>query len=199
MAEPKYNFSNFFTLRGPNKNGSSVQLNVFNGALSFTVWTKAQNKPFTSVPLTLGFTEMFIKLLERAAQFNPGESVGITMAKYNPETRNSDPQGVVTIRKDEQNVYWLEFSVFGANCPPESFMLTVPRSLDFTDKSMTQAERSELGLQSFHRFVTDVLPEVRVAATADKQPPRRDGGKPGGGGNYSGGYNGSNGGNNVYS
>ena len=172
MAE--LNFDRIISLNSDNEKGVSLQIGVYGGYASLTVWDEnKKGGPTARFPLNRAALVLLKEHLHKALSGAPKVQNSIPFSKWDRETRTSIQLGGIFVGRDEKAL--LYFGIQTPKNPPQKFPLRVPITVD-SGESLTDVQRSELSARTVIDQLTTDIP-VALMITSFK---RENTGRPGG-------------------
>lgn len=186
MADMTYNFNKLWS--GYSQTGNeTLNLSVYQGMASLVMFRKNSESKRPVVKMTLGGAAV-IKLrdiLRNLMDAQPDTRLPFVQMTFNKESRTYEQATNFVFFKDEKRCYGIEISN-KLNPTPVKVMFKCPTTFSTGAESMTEEQKSVLGLREFLEVMT-TLPIALLLSRFNLEPIQRKSygkGKGGNGGGY---------------
>jgi hypothetical protein len=175
---PDLNFDRSIQLNAENDKNTSMQIGVWNGNASLTVFSNRQ--VVVKVPMNRFFQVSLKQALDvLLSAGKPGDKRSWNFTKYDPDTKKSNPLASVFVGRDDKALFYVGITSPGHS--PMKFPIRLSMGMD-TGTPMTEVERSELAAVTIAQQLHFDIP-LQASLTNFKRTDMRgrDGGNAGGG------------------
>ena len=164
-------FDRIVSITSENDKNTVLQIGVYQGNASATVWASGNNRPLVKIGLPRATLTYLKEYLQKILISKPGERYGITFTKWDQETKKSNQLGTIYIGRDDKAIVCLAVQAVGV--PPAKFPLKVSGGFDSSDP-MTDVHRSELAARTLIDQLSVDIP-VAIQLTSVKRDIQRGG------------------------
>lgn len=158
MDNYKFDLNSIWRIR--NAAGDSLSFGAYEGYISLTLFKKGSSKPDIKVSAPTSYLIRWESILKELTTANPGTRIPFVELKYDRTTNQSTKGITIIFAKDEKNCYSLELQT--TRIPPIKFNLRGTGMYSDGTKSMSEEERSLMGLRELIRVMHDELPFARL-------------------------------------
>jgi len=174
----------FFTANAENDKNTTLQLGVYKGTASWTVFANRQIS--LKMPLPRQGMSTMARLLRKIVKDPNGTSMAITMRKWDQATSKMVVQSTLSINKDEKGIIYLNVSAPGFSATRFNIRGSLSWTVDGEGNS--DAANSADATLSLADVISTDIPQACIL-TNEKRLPQQGGGN-GGGNRPAGGGNG---------
>lgn len=162
-------FSRMISFNAESDKNTTLQIGVYMGYASITVWSNRNQ--VVRIPTSRTLLVQMRKYFQKILSSKPSEKVSISFSRWDLDTKKSVSIGVVYIGRDDKSTIYIGIQAPGHS--PMKFPIKSSLSFD-TSEPMSDVERSELETESLIERLTTDIPVAMVQTSYKRNMPQKE-------------------------